>query len=78
MHSIVALIRRFHLVGLNIYPQAGQKEPRLRLEFVTHEDAYRYRQTWGEGGWILGRFYYPGSWTPSEVMHDCPESGCLL
>lgn len=57
---------------------AARNKPRWRIEFDSEKEALTHRRTYGTGGWVLGRFLYPGtSWTPSEVMLDCPDSGQL-
>jgi hypothetical protein len=67
------------LVGFKTYPPKNHwKHGRIRIEFETNEHAKSHRTTVGCGGWVLGRFIYPGTgWIPSEVMLDCPDEGLL-
>ena len=59
-------------------PRTLGSYPLHRIQFETHEDALAHRKRVGCGGWILGRFLYPGTgWTPSSVMLDCPDEGVL-
>ena len=56
---------------------AGGIRP-TRIEFETHDQAFQHRRKVGCGGWVLGRFLFPGTeWTPSRVMLNCPDDGEL-
>lgn len=61
------------------YPDPRPGKPlRLRIEFDSEAEALAHRRNTRCGGWVLGRFLYPGvAWKPSEVMKDCPEDGEL-
>jgi len=45
--------------------------------FATPAAALAYKQA-GHGGWVLDRYWYDCTYTPSHVMRDCPASGQLL
>lgn len=71
--QITILMDRHQIVGLE-FRQHDDGKRRERACFATPEAARAFKQV-GYGGWVLGRYWYDHTWTPSAVIRDCPESG---
>lgn len=67
------------IIGMVSFDPTGPGKPRdHRFEFISNEAAKMHRRNVGCGGWVLGRFLFPGTgWTPSRVMLNCPDAGVL-
>lgn len=67
--EILGLAKKLGILEMKSFqPEEVWKPALTRLKFETEEQALAHRAKVGTGGWVLGPFLFPGSWTPTLVM----------